>query len=74
VSGVFDVFELDGRFLGSVALPPELPYRPFPGSDDPIIRGDTIWAVTQDSLDIQYLSRFLVRWRSGEESTTDGLG
>jgi len=61
-TGAFDVFEPDGRWLGSVRIPPEWPYTPYPDTPDPFIRGDTIWAVTVDSLEVQYLSRYEVDW------------
>jgi hypothetical protein len=62
-TGAFDVFEPSGRWLGTVALPASVPYRPDPGTADPFIRGDTVWAVVVDSLDLEYLARFQVEWR-----------
>jgi hypothetical protein len=64
MTGAFDVFEADGRFLGSVLLPENLPYTFYPATPDPFIRGDTLWAVTIDSLDVQYLTEFEVAWPS----------
>ena len=64
MTGAFDVFEADGRFVGSVKLPKNLPYSFSPATPDPHIRGDTLWAVTVDSMDVQYLTRFEVRWPS----------
>jgi hypothetical protein len=61
-TGAFDVFAADGRWLGAVRLPPDFPYVPWPETLDPCIRGDTLWAVTVDSLDVEYLTRFAVRW------------
>ena len=61
-TGGFDVFEPSGRWIGTVALPPDLPYTPYPDTPDPYIRGDTLWAVTVDSLEVEYLTRFEVVW------------
>jgi sugar lactone lactonase YvrE len=52
---VFDVFEPDGRYLGVVRTPDE-----FQTSPPPVIRGDTVWAVTRDSLDVQRVVRYRV--------------
>jgi len=49
----FDVFAPDGRFLGPVRVPPS-----FRGYPEPIVRGDTVWAVTRDSLDVASIVRF----------------
>lgn len=49
----FDVFEPDGGFLGSVDAPDG--FRTYP---QPVIRGDTVWAVVTDELDVARLHRF----------------
>jgi hypothetical protein len=51
----FDVFEPDGRYLGVVRMPGD-----FRGSPAPVLRGDTVWAVTRDSLDVQRVVRYRV--------------
>jgi hypothetical protein len=51
----FDVFAPDGRFLGQVTTPRSFQWRP-----EPIIRGDTVWAVTRDELDVATIVRFQV--------------
>jgi hypothetical protein len=56
--GVFDVFDADGRYLVAVRVPPTVFYAPDPGQAEPVIRGDTVWAVTVDKDDIQSLTRF----------------
>lgn len=61
-TGAFDVFDPDGTFLGSVRLPEGAEFRPFPGLYDPFIAGDTVWIFRQDSLDVKYLSKMVVRW------------
>ncbi|MHB1194839.1 MAG: NHL repeat-containing protein [Longimicrobiales bacterium] len=61
-SGVFEVFEPDGEWLGSVRLPEAVKYSGYPTTDAVVIRGDTMWAVYQDSLDVQYIGRFEIRW------------
>ncbi len=51
----YDVFAPDGRFLGHVRVPESFETRP-----DPIVRGDTVWAVTRDELDVASVVRFRV--------------
>jgi hypothetical protein len=49
----FDVFAPDGRFLGHVRVPETFSTRPWP-----IVRGDSVWAVTRDELDVATIVRF----------------
>ncbi|MBW3554753.1 MAG: 6-bladed beta-propeller [Gemmatimonadetes bacterium] len=49
---VHDIFDPDGRFLGTVTLP-----FPVDRSPAPIVRDGTFYAVTQDSLEVEYLVR-----------------
>lgn len=51
----FDVFSPDGRYLGPVRVPASLRVEP-----DPIIRGDYVWAVTRDELDVARVTRFRI--------------
>ena len=51
----YDVFGPDGRFLGHVRVPESLSTYP-----EPIVRGDNVWAVTRDELDIPSVVRFRV--------------
>lgn len=51
----FDVFSPDGRFLGHVKTPPAFRTRP-----EPIIRGDTVWAVARDELDVATIVRYRI--------------
>jgi len=48
----FDVFEPNGRYLGMVRAP-----RGFSTYPTPVIRGDTVWAVVRDELDVPYITR-----------------
>jgi len=53
----FDVFAPDGRYFGHVRAPLTLEERP-----EPIIRGDTLWGVARDELDVATIVRYqLVR-------------
>jgi len=59
----FDVFSPLGRYLGAV-IPPEC----FRIEPEPIVRGDMVWAVTRDALDVPRVVRFrIVR----EDGTSD---
>ncbi len=49
----FDVFDDHGQFMGRVPIPDEV--RTYP---TPVIRGDEVWAVTADELDVQRVVRF----------------
>ena len=60
--GAFEVFTADGRWEGSVRLPNSVRYSGYPTTPPVVIRGDTVWAVMNDSLDVEYVGRFEVRW------------
>lgn len=47
-----DLFEPDGRFLGTVAQPER--------SEFLYMRGDTVWGVVRDSLDVPYVTRWRI--------------
>lgn len=49
----FDVFEPDGRYVGRVYAP-----RGFATHPAPIFRGDHVWAVVRDELDVSHVVRF----------------
>ena len=49
---ILDVFDHEGRFLGTVELPFKL--ADFP---DPIVRGDYMIAVVEDELEVPYVVR-----------------
>ncbi len=59
-TGTFDVFLADGRWLASVRLPAEARFNGFPTEPSVVIRGDTIWAVTHDSHDVQTIAAYHV--------------
>jgi hypothetical protein len=61
-TGAFDVFDREGRLLGHVRLPARLPYSGQPATPDPVIRGDTVWAVTRSETGGYGVERFLVPW------------
>jgi hypothetical protein len=52
----FDVFESDGTYLGRVNAPEDFAMYPWP-----FVRGDTVWAVTNDSLGVQRVVRYHVQ-------------
>ncbi|MFC1559106.1 6-bladed beta-propeller [Gemmatimonadota bacterium] len=60
----FDVFDLDGRYLGEVDVPDGLLARP-----DPYIEGDMMVALVQDEEGVQYVKRYrLVLSEENDES------
>ena len=61
-TGAFEVFGPDGEWIGNVPLPEEVRYSGFPTEAAVVIRGDTIWAVSRDQLDVNYITRYEVRW------------
>ena len=54
----FDVFSPDGAFLGPVQVPGSFRIEP-----DPVIRGELVWAVTRDELEIPRVVRFRIEGR-----------
>jgi len=57
----FDVFAPDGRYLGPVKVPASFRAEP-----EPVVRGDHVWAVTRDALDVASVVRFrIVRRQPG---------
>lgn len=50
---VFDLFEPDGTYLGAVRAPRGLQVSP-----RPVARGEVVWAVVRDELDVPYVARF----------------
>jgi hypothetical protein len=59
-TGSFDVFLEDGVWLATVRLPEGARFNGYPTEPDIHIRGDTIWAVSQDSLGVQAPVRYEV--------------
>jgi hypothetical protein len=57
----FDVFEPDGRYLGMVRAPRGFSWRP-----QPVFRGDTVWAIVRDELEVPYVVRFHIQHPGGE--------
>ena len=56
----FDVFQPDGTYLGQVKAPDDFSTYP-----QPVLRGDTVWAVTRDALGVQRVVRFHVQVGGG---------
>jgi hypothetical protein len=61
-TGTFDVFDVDGDFVGRVAVPHELGFAAFGTAPDPVIQADTVWWPSADSTGVQELARVHVRW------------
>jgi hypothetical protein len=49
----FDVFEPDGRYLARVQAPAGFALYPAP-----VFKGDHVWGVVRDELDVSYVVRF----------------
>ena len=49
----YDVFDTQGRFLGYVRTPDTFSSEP-----ELLARGDTVWAVVRDELDVPSIVRF----------------
>ncbi|MCJ7628424.1 MAG: hypothetical protein MUO50_08565, partial [Longimicrobiales bacterium] len=60
--GTFDVFASDGHWVAVVRPPGGVEYSGFPTTTGVVIRGDTLWAVAKDSMDVSYLVRCEVVW------------
>jgi len=58
--GVFDVFGNDGEWLAVVRLPERARYSGYPTQPPVVVRGDTLWAVERDSLDVETIVRYMV--------------
>ena len=54
----FDVFEPDGRYLGTVRMPERVRAA--------FVRGDSIWAIARGEFDEQYVKRYRVEWDRAE--------
>lgn len=55
-STVYDLFHRDGGYAETVRLPFRVdPFVP------PVVRGDTVWAVLTDAMDVQYVVRATLR-------------
>jgi hypothetical protein len=52
----FDVFEADGTYLGMVLAPEGFSMNP-----TPVARGDYVWAVVMDELEVPYIVRFRIK-------------
>lgn len=63
ITGAFEVFDSTGAWVGTAPLPEELQYSGFPTRNPLVIRGDTIWGITYDSMGVTYVSRYTVRWK-----------
>jgi hypothetical protein len=59
----YDVYERDGAYAGTLATPLDLLSLPAP-----VVRGEHVWAVTKDDLDVQYVIRARLVPRSDRAS------
>lgn len=63
-STIYDVFHDDGRYAETIGLP----FR-IDGWVPPVIRGDTLWAVVADDVDVQYVVRAHLRHSDSVNNT-----
>lgn len=57
-SGSFDVFTREGRWLATVRLPSAARFNGFPTEPNIQIRGDTLWAVSTDGMDVETIVKY----------------
>ena len=62
ITGAFDVFAPDGHWVAVVKPPDGVEYSGYITRDGVLIRGDTMWAVAKDALDVNYLVRAEIVW------------
>jgi len=55
-----DVFDPEGRYLGQLRT--AVPLQPMPS---PVVRGDALYALVTDDLDVPYVARFRIEGRPG---------
>lgn len=60
-SPTFDVIDTDGRYLGTVTMPPRTQWY--------VIRGDRLWGVTRGEMDESYVVRLRLETNQGEAET-----
>ncbi len=60
----FDVFEQDGRYLGRITAPVG-----FSTSPRPVFRGDMVWALEEDTVGVQRLTRYHIVTEKGSAQT-----
>lgn len=70
--GSFDVFTEEGEWLATVALPEEARHSGFPTEPSVVIRGDTIWAVGEDSYEVQTVRKYVVQGLTARANSARG--
>jgi hypothetical protein len=61
-SGTFDVFDSEGVWLARVGIPRGLEYDGYSDQGGFRIRGDTVWARTRGEMNVEHVTKFLVKW------------
>jgi len=63
MGGVFEVFDSSGRKIGRATLPAEVWIDPdLPPAVPAVVTDEHLWAVTLDSLNVEYVTRYRIGW------------
>ena len=66
LGGTFEVFSGTGAHIGTAKLPPDVWIDPdLPPAVPAVITGEHLWAVTLDSLNVEYVTRYRIGWPVG---------
>lgn len=61
--GAFEVFDGSGRHIGRATLPAEVWIDPdLPPAVPAVVTNEHLWAVTLDSLNVEYVTRYRIAW------------
>lgn len=67
MGGVFEVFDSSGRHIGRATLPAEVWIDPdLPPAVPAVVTHEHLWAVTLDSLHVEYVARYRIGWPEEE--------
>ena len=67
MGGAFEVFDRSGRHIGRATLPAEVWIDPdLPPAVPAVVTHEHLWAVTLDSLHVEYVARYRIGWPVGE--------
>jgi len=69
MGGVFEVFDRSGKHIGSATLPAEVWIDPdLPPAVPAVVTDEHLWAVTLDSLNVEFVARYRIGWPEGSRA------